>query len=174
MKNICQEYINRLENSFQAHGIYEKLIQLEAKATYPVTEEVATALEKLDVLMTQLMLKAEKKCRKLRAGHYEFSPMIKGWLDKSHAYKQLIRLQLNGSNSKIIVGNLKRFARRCGIDNPLDLSRAELGGLYRECREHCKRLLAETPWLCKQYLSEKLNEAIAKENKTTPSGFETS
>ena len=60
------------------------MVQLEAKATYPVNEEVATALEKLDVLITQLMLQAEKKCRKLQAGHYKFS---KGWLDKCHAYK---------------------------------------------------------------------------------------
>ena len=111
VKKIRQEYINRLENSFRAHGIYETLVRLEAKATYPVSEEVATALEKLDVLMTQLMLQAEKKCRKLRAGHYEFSPVIKGWLGKCHAYKQLIRLQLNGATSKINVGNLKRFAR---------------------------------------------------------------
>ena len=90
--------------------------------------------------------------------------MIKGWLDKCHAYKQLIRLKLGGHNSKINVGNIKRFARRCCIDNPLDLTRQELGTLYKECRKHCKQLLAETPWLRKQYLSDKLSEAIAKEN----------
>ena len=164
VKKIRQEYINRLENSFRKHGIYEKLLVLESRATYPVTEEVAKALEALDVLVTELMLHAEKKCRKLRAGHYEFSPVIKGWLDKCHAYKQLIRLKLRGHSSKINVGNLKRFARRCKIENPLDLTRQELGDLYRECREHCKRLLAESPWLRKQYLSDKLSDAIAKAN----------
>jgi len=36
-------------------------VQLDAKATYPVTQDVALALEKLDVLMMELMLQAEKK-----------------------------------------------------------------------------------------------------------------
>ena len=58
---IRQEYINQLKNSFLKDGIYEKLVQLDAKATYPVTQEVALTLEKLDVLMMELMLQAEKK-----------------------------------------------------------------------------------------------------------------
>ena len=38
-------------------------------ADYPVSEEAATALEGLDQLMENVMLAAEKKCRKLNAGH---------------------------------------------------------------------------------------------------------
>jgi len=81
--------------------------------------------------MTKLMLDAEKKYRKLYAAHYEFSPQVKCWLDRCHAYKNLIklerkRIELDLSCATKVktmnVGNIKRTAWRNGIRNPLDLS----------------------------------------------------
>ena len=41
--------------STEAVRMRSYIVQLETKAMYPVTEEVALALEKLDVLMTELI-----------------------------------------------------------------------------------------------------------------------
>ena len=81
IERIRSKYIKDLEEKFERHNILERL------------EEAAVALEKIDLEMTRLMLSAEKKCRKLYTRHYEFSPPIKRWLDRCHAYRALIRLE---------------------------------------------------------------------------------
>ena len=66
-------------------------------------------LEQLDQLIVELMLLSERKCRNICAAHYEFSPAIKEWLDRCHAFQQLIRLK-----SRKRVGNpanVRRFAK---------------------------------------------------------------
>ena len=61
------------------------------------------------------------QCRKLNAGHYEFSPQVKEWLDRYHAFRALLRLK---SGKKVRnKGNAKRFAQRCGIPNPMQHSK---------------------------------------------------
>ena len=62
--------------------MYDRLLELagekepQSVADF-VAEEAEDVLEELDQLMTKLMLEAEKKCRKLYAAHYEFSPQVK-------------------------------------------------------------------------------------------------
>ena len=107
--------------------------------------------------MESLMLVAEKKCRKLNAGHYEFSLQVKEWLDRCHAFRALLRLK---SGKKVRnKGNVRRFALRCGIPNPMQHSEKELAWMYRQCRASTKNLMAESPWICKEFLSKLLQEA---------------
>ena len=163
VKRIREVYITTLESLFKEHGVHERLKTLASKATFPVSEEVARALEGLDVLMSRLMTQAEKGCRKLRSNHYEFSPAVKHWLDRCHAFRQLIRL--NSGKRIGNIANTKRFARRCGIERPGHLTLSQLVSQYRECKEHTKRLLAESPWMRRNYISEKLQAAIESERE---------
>ena len=92
------------------------------------------------------MLSAEKGCRKLYAQHYDFSPQVKRWLDRCHAYRALIRLRNEmrdkgtrdpkrlGKN----VANTYRLAFRCGIEDARELELPELHLRYALCREHAK------------------------------------
>ena len=100
IERIRSKYIKDLEEKFERHNILERLKKLSKDATFPVSEEAAEALEKIDLKMTHLILSAEKKCRKLYTKHYEFSPPIKRWLDRCHAYRALIRLERNSSRSQ--------------------------------------------------------------------------
>ena len=43
-------------------------------------------LEQLDQVIVELMLLSVQKCRNICAAHYEFSPVIKEWLDRCHAF----------------------------------------------------------------------------------------
>ena len=72
----------------------ERLKEIKRTATYPLSQEAADALEKIDREMEAQMLHAEKKCQKFYANHYEFSPTVKKWLDRCHSYRALIRLKL--------------------------------------------------------------------------------
>ena len=60
--------------------------------------------------------------------NYEFSSQVKEWLDKYHAFRALLRLKsVNKVRNK---GNVKRFALRCGIPNPMQYSEKETAGMY--------------------------------------------
>ena len=90
---IREEYIKLLEKSFEQHGIFDRLVKLSNETESSVSLQAKSALNELDKLMTRLMLEAEKKCRKVYACHHDFSPEVKGWLDRCHAYRQLISLR---------------------------------------------------------------------------------
>ena len=62
------------------------------------------------------------------------------------------------------IANMKRFARRCGIPNPMELTSSQVVTDYKECKEQ-RRLLGESPWLRKQYLTSKLQQAINAKHK---------
>ena len=58
------------------------------------------------------------------------------------------------------VGNVKRFACNCGIEEPMSLDMTQLLASYRECKDHTKEVMLKAPWLRKQFMSEKLQEAL--------------
>lgn len=136
-------------------------------ADYPLSKEAADALEALDRLIANLMHQSKKGCRKLRANHYKFSPCVKTWLDRCHALRQLLRYHLGKRISNI--GNMKRFARRCGITNPMALSAQQILRDYKDARTQLQSLLAESPLLRKEYLTSKLQQAIESKNEENAS-----
>ena len=77
-------------------------------------------MEELDRLMVELMRLLERKCRNICAIHYEFSPVIKEWLDRCHAFRQLLRLKLGKTVGNS--ANIKRFACRCGLEKDIGAS----------------------------------------------------
>ena len=87
VKRVRVAYIARLEKLFKGNNIYERLLEIDKHAEYPLSDEAAKALEAIDRLVTSLMLQAEKGCQKLQANHYKFSPQVKTWLDRCHAYR---------------------------------------------------------------------------------------
>ena len=90
----CAEYIRLLEESTDECKLYDRLLVIagqkepDSVAEF-MCEQAEEALEKIDKVLTMLMLEAEKKCRKLYAAHYEFSPPVVCWLDRCHAYQNL-------------------------------------------------------------------------------------
>ena len=170
IERIRTRYIEDLEAKFERHNILERLKKISKEASYPISAEAAEALEKIDLEVTKLMLSAEKKCRKMYTKHYEFSPPIKRWMDRCHAYRALIRLEKKFLEAKsrkpwkvnMNVSNVYRAAERCGIWEPKELRLAQLYPLYSECREHAKTMMAEAPAFRKMFLSDRLSEAMGK------------
>ena len=110
VKCIQQEYIDWLKELFLEHGIYNKLQSSSRTTYYPVSDEVACYLEDIDLLITSMMLFTGKKRYKLNTAHCESILEAKWWIDRCHAFRQLIRLQM-GKNANNI-GNVKRFAQQ--------------------------------------------------------------
>ena len=176
VKRIRDSYIQSLEEAFKKGEILSRLRSLEKDATFPASEEVASALERIDNEMENHMLMAERSCRKLYAGHYDFSPTVQFWLKRCHAYRALIKLRDTMDNAgtrdprhhalrKKNAANTYRSAERAGISRAKELSKTDLLMQYGYCREQTKHLLAEAPWLRKQFLSRKLEDAMLKHNE---------
>ena len=163
---IRERYTDALEKLVSEHRLYERLQALEQAASFPVSREVKEALEKFDRQLTDFMIRAEKGCRKLHSGDYEFSPKVKALLDKCHAYKALLRIRQTksrrGLRRKGNKGNAYRFARRCGIAHGRSRSTKALVEEFRACKEETKRHLAQSPWMRRQFLTDKLREALQK------------
>ena len=65
--------------------MYNKFQSLPGTADYPVSEEAVCLLEGMDHLLTNPMMCAGKKCRKL--DHYEFTPEVKWWFGRCQAFR---------------------------------------------------------------------------------------
>ena len=79
------------------------------------------------------------------------------WIEKGQAIRAIIHVKLGRECN---IGNVKRTAKRCGINNPMSFTRPELWEMYYGCERKCKKLLAESPWLRKLFLSQKLQTAL--------------
>ena len=156
VKRTRQACVDKLEESYRRKNVLARLEAMEKQADFLARKEVSEMLEILDKEMTELMLSSEKECSKLYAGHYEFSPDIQIWISQCHAFQQLIRERQVKCKNR---GNLKHLAKRCNIPDPMSYSIQELVSQYRLCRSRSKSLMASSPWMRKQFLSTKLEDA---------------
>ena len=58
------------------------------------------------------------------------------------------------------IGNMKRFAKRNGIENPMALSTSVLIEMYKLEKERTRRILADSAWMRTEYFNAKLKDAI--------------
>jgi hypothetical protein len=150
-------YLERVRKGFQRHKIDQRLDEIEEIATFPPSQEVVDKMEKLDNLIEEILLQSEKGCRVIYPAHYEFSPAIKVWLDRCHLLKWLLRYH---QGKDVNAGNMRRFAKRQGMKHCMSYSVEELVQMYRETKARAKELMADSPYLRKNFLHMKLNEAI--------------
>ena len=72
--------------------------------------------------------------------------------------------ELNTTNLKRIKdanpANIYRAAERCGIEDPKEISSKELYLRYKTCKEQTRKLMAQSPWMRKRFLLERLTDLI--------------
>ncbi len=105
-----QKYLRRLEEQLSRHCLIEHLGRLHTKCTS--RRSFQRGLIKLDRQSREIMLNAEKKCRRIKSGRIPFSPEAALWIRRSQVYWSLLRYHRGLIRNR---GNLKRTARRCGI-----------------------------------------------------------
>jgi endonuclease/exonuclease/phosphatase family metal-dependent hydrolase len=158
VKRVRHRYLELVRKGFKERKIEKRIKELERIATFPPTQEVIDKMEKLDKLVESIMTASENRCRIIYPAHYEFSPEIQNWLDRCHLLKWMLRYH---QGKRVNAGNMRRFARRLGVKNCMKYSAEEVVEMYRETKAHTKDLMAESAYLRKNFLHEKLNDAIA-------------
>ena len=105
-----RKYLRRLEEQLSCHCLIERLRRLHTTCT--LRHLFQRGLNKLDRQSREIMLNAEKKCRRIKSGRIPFSPEAALWIRLTQVYRSLLRYHRGLIPNR---GNLKRTARRCGI-----------------------------------------------------------
>ena len=73
---IVRKYQQELRKMLDKRGIREKVDRLYGNFQIPLTLDQQEEFERIDRYVTECCLKAEKRCRKVKAGNVPFSPLV--------------------------------------------------------------------------------------------------
>ena len=159
-----KKYLNYLHHFLHKHKVYSLINELRNKAENPLTMKQEHVYEKIDKLRVEGMLWAERKCRKIRVGHKQWSPKLQKSMDTvklwSITYKS--RLGLNISKRTIL-----------RLSNKLDIPTAQV--TTRQARRELRKAKAEYSSISKEHATlrtsflEDLARARAREGNTKAS-----
>ncbi len=148
-------YMQRLEGSLQRHKILERMQEIHRKYKKP-GRRLRRALAKLDKETKQLMINAEKNCRKIKSGRIPFSPEAAIWIRLMQVYKLLLRYHQGRIRNR---ANLGWTARRCRILNCLQIPVESLLQKIEVCHEKCNYFRKHGRRYCTKHLHSCANAA---------------
>jgi hypothetical protein len=91
-----KRYNKIVRDQFKVHKIIERIVAVDKMTKYcgnPSPRWLRLMTIKLYKQMTKIRIHAEKGCRKILRPESDFSPTVKMWHDRIHAYLQLIRMK---------------------------------------------------------------------------------
>ena len=147
------------------HRIQERMgaiDRLTSYCGYPVPKWLEVMMVKVHTQLTEIRQHAESNCRKILTPACKFSPPVKLWYDRIHAYRQLIRLQEGETNNG---RNIYRFASQNNIEKSEQLSREELEDGLQLARIQKADLRKQARGLWQTHLQDCLIEAQNKNQK---------
>ena len=165
-----RKYETILAQQFTIHRIHEKTAALYRQACYPPPPGFQEAVESLDRIRHQLMINAEKKCRKRRMGEVDFSPGVMVWQKRRDVWRDVVKHKLGG---RINRGILARRARACGILSPLSATHAEAERAYRLCQREFDQLKPDADIHRASFLHDKEQQAEADGDLAAAKRFRT-
>ncbi len=127
-----QKYLKRLEINLARHRLIERLGSLYTSCKS--RQKFRRQLNKLDKLSKDLMINAERRCRRIKSGRIPFSPEASLWIRRTQIYCSLLRYHRGLIRNR---GDSKRSARRCGVLNCLSLTVEEILARLKVCINQC-------------------------------------
>ena len=160
MSGATKKYVKRLENNIKKHQIIEKLEELRGKGNQK-RSKTQKELNKINRQTKELMLNSEKKCRRIKSGRIPFSPEAALWIRRTQVYRSLIRYHDGLIRNW---GNLKRTARRCGIDRCFHLTIEDILLRLKVCLQRCDHYRKNGKPYRRKHLNDCLTRARDKED----------
>ncbi len=91
-----KRYNETVRDQFEVHRIVERMDAVDKMTKYcgnPSPQWLCLMIIKLYKQMTKIRIHAEKGYRKILRPESDFSPTVKMWYNRIHAYLQLIRMK---------------------------------------------------------------------------------
>ncbi len=124
--NSVKRYNEIVKDQFEVHRIVERMDAVDKMTKYcgnPSPRWLRWMIIKLYKQMTKIRIHAEKGYRKILRPESDFSPTVKLWYDRIHAYLQLIGMKEGKTKN---TGNILRFVCRQHINAPVELTLEEV------------------------------------------------
>ena len=162
LPQVTQRYIDKLEHLLRSHRIAQRTLEASCSSIHPMVVKERT--DAIDREKKQYMANAEKKCRRIKSGRIPFSPESAIWIRRRQVYNSLLKFKRGKIRNK---ANLKRAARRCGIQNALRISSKEIRARLAICEEKCEYFAQHGHRYRRKFLNRRLAAARAKKQRET-------
>ena len=157
---VTDNYIRVLKDLLREHKIAQRALAASKSSEH--TSVVKERTDVIDIEKKQYMAHAEKKCRLIKSARIPFSPESAIWIRRRQVYQSLLKFKKGKIRNK---ANLKRTARRCGIQNALRLSRKEIRMRLEICEEKCSYFLKHGSRYRRKFLERRLSVARIIKNR---------
>jgi hypothetical protein len=159
LPGVAIRYTDKLDELILRHRLIERMGKAHVKSKS--RKSFAKRINHLDRELGDYMRYAEKKCRKIKLGRIQFSPEAAMWIKRTQVYKSLLRYHAGRIRNR---GNLKRAARRCGIEHPLSLPIREIYLRLQTCETQCDHFQKHGKYYRRKHLYNRLNAARERDN----------
>ena len=159
LPGVTTRYNEALNKQIEVHRLIETAGQLDRSNCSE--RKYIKGLIRLDTELTHYMRYAEKRCRKFKSGCILFLPEASLWIKKTQVYRSLLKYHAGKIRNR---GNLKRSARRCGIENTLSIPPKVLYERIKVCVEQCDYFRKHGKPHQRKHLNNRLQVAIDKED----------
>ena len=149
-------YIRVLMQLTQRHKMFSKALFLRRQRMTMTAAEFQLVCNKYDNEFTELMLAAEKQCRKKKNDFLSWSPIVGACVRHLHLYRWILRLK-HGSNTN--TANLIRACESQGLPNPIQMTLAEAELAELACLHRLEKLRDEAPQLRLEHLQSCIDKA---------------
>jgi len=153
----AERYRTSLDSFCNKHKLDSKLNNLFRLAENPALDlsQFQNAMERFDLIKTEGMRFAEKRCRRLRMGMTQFSPALNMW----RQHRELWRLVLRRKNGhRVKASTIRRLASRLHIQDPLAVSFAVAHRLFTQAVDKYEELKPQHKLLRQSFLAARLQD----------------
>ena len=112
-EQVVEKYNNVALSLLTSNKISQRLEQLEESFGSIDIDHWCVKLNMIDEQVTDILLHAEKKCRKLRTGEVEYSPEVSEAAEKWYAWRMMLKAAQGGRTN---TRELNRLASKWNID----------------------------------------------------------
>jgi hypothetical protein len=148
------QYIRHLTNFVSTHQLLPRLHQLYLAREGDFTPEQAKLLQGLDVLQSQGMHYAEKRCRKFAMGNVDYSPVVADTRLCRWLWKKIVQRKLGRKVSSHLI---QRTAKKCGVTDYYCVTLEEAQQRFEECDKEYMHLKQRAPELRLEFLRSRAN-----------------
>ena len=160
IKPAAEKYADDLEELTVRHRIIERM-----GAAHDSSESKGQLKRRLDTIDKEskdYMCRSEKKCRRIKSGRIPFSPESSRWIRRAQVYRSVLRYHAGKIRNR---ANLRRAARRCGINNPLRMPLHEVRLRLKECKKKCNYFRKHGHRHRRRHLVDRLQKAKESKNE---------
>jgi hypothetical protein len=130
---VMEKYVDLLEKELLSHRVPQRIRAAAQSSIHPAVVKERTDV--IDEENGQYMRSCEKRCSRIKSGRIPFSDKSAVWIRRRQVYHSLIQFHRGKIRNR---ANLKRAARRCGINRALQLSVKSIKKRLKECEKQCE------------------------------------